>query len=141
MNVPAGFEPLSRSSPALDLIGPVHASGAGADLVLGLCVELKHCNSRGTIHGGILATLADVALGHATAFSTEPPTALTTASLMLDYAGAAKIGDWIEVHVDIQKLGSRLAFANAYITLDGQRIVRASAVFAVANAPTAHSKS
>jgi hypothetical protein len=29
----------------------------------------------------------------------------------------------------VQKLGGRLAFANAFLVVDGERIVRASAVF------------
>lgn len=128
----AGFQPLFRSSPVIDLIGPVYSRGEGADLVLGLRVEAKHCNMRGTLHGGILATLADVALGYAIAFSSQPPTGLVTANLTLDFAGTAKIGDWLEARVDVQKKGSRLAFANCYISVGVQRIVRASAVFLVA---------
>lgn len=100
--------------------------------MLGLRVAAKHCNMRGTLHGGILATLADVALGYAIAFSTKPPTGLVTANLTLDFAGTAKIGDWLEVRVDVQKKGSRLAFANCYISAGESRIVRASAVFLVA---------
>jgi len=100
--------------------------------VLGLRVEAKHCNRRGTLHGGILATLADVALGYTIAFSTQPPTGLITANLSLDFAGTAKIGDWLETRVDVQKKGGRLAFANCYISAGEQRIVRASAVFVVA---------
>ena len=133
MNGPAeGFKPLFRSSPVIDLIGPVYSKGEGTDLALGLRVEAKHCNMRGTLHGGILATLADVALGYTIAFSTQPPTGLITASLSLDFAGTARIGDWLETKVDVQKKGGRLAFANCYISAGGQRIVRASAVFVVA---------
>ena len=128
----AGFKPLFRSSPVIDLIGPVYSKGEGADLVLGLRVENKHCNMRGTLHGGILATLADVALGYTIAFSTKPPTGLVTASLSLDFAGTANVGDWLEAQVDVQKKGSRLAFANCYISVGEERIVRASAVFLVA---------
>lgn len=131
-NPPAGFGPLFRSSPVIDLIGPVYSKGEGADLVLGLRVEQKHCNMRGALHGGIVATLADIALGYAIAFSTKPPTGLITANLSLDFAGTAKIGDWLEARVDVQKKGSRLAFANCYISVGEQRIVRASAVFVVA---------
>lgn len=130
--IPAGFGPLFRSSPVIDLIGPVYSKGEGAELVLGLRVEQKHCNMRGALHGGILATLADIALGYAIAFSTKPPTGLVTANLTLDFAGTAKIGDWLEARVDIQKKGSRLAFANCYLSVGEQRIVRASAVFVVA---------
>lgn len=133
-DIPPGFEPLTRSSPVLDLLGPIHAKGQGADLILGLRVEPKHCNARGTIHGGILATLADVALGYATAFSADPPIPLVTANLTLDFTGTAKIGDWLETSVDIQKKGARLAFANGFIHVGTERIVRASAVFLV-NAP------
>jgi len=131
-DVPAGFKPLFRSSPVIDLIGPVYSKGEGEDLVLGLRVEKKHCNMRGALHGGILATLADVALGYTIAFSTSPPTGLITTNLSLDFAGTAKIGDWIEARVDVQKKGSRLAFANCYINAGEERIVRASAVFLVA---------
>jgi uncharacterized protein (TIGR00369 family) len=129
MSVPEGFKPLFRTSPVLDLIGPIYCLGEGKDLVLGLRAERKHCNARGTVHGGILATLADVALGYTMAFSSETPAALVTANLTLDFAGTAKIGDWLETSVDIQRQGSRLSFANSYITVGDQRIVRASAVF------------
>jgi uncharacterized protein (TIGR00369 family) len=94
--------------------------------------EAKHCNARGTVHGGMLATLADVALGYTMAFSSTPAASLVTANLSLDFAGTAKIGDWLEARVDVQKRGSRLSFANCYITVNEQRIVRASAVFLVA---------
>ena len=88
-------------------------------------------NLRGTVHGGILATLADIALGYSLASSTEPPTAAVTASLNLDYVGAANEGDWLETRVDFHKLGKRLAFANCYVERSGETIVRASAVFLV----------
>jgi len=132
MTPPADFRPLFRTSPVSELIGPIYCRGDGRDLVLGLRVESKHCNARGTVHGGILATLADTALGYTMAFSTTPPMSLVTASLTLDFAGTAKIGDWLEAHVDVQKAGKRLAFANCYLLNDKLRIVRSSAVFLVA---------
>ena len=120
MDVPEGFQPLFRTSPVLELIGPLYGRGKGADLVVGLRVEPKHCNARGTIHGGILATLADVAIG------------AVTANLSLDYAGTAKIGDWVDSRVDIHKRGTRLAFGNCYLCVGEERIARASAVFLIA---------
>jgi uncharacterized protein (TIGR00369 family) len=138
VEIPRDFRPLFRTSPVLELIGPLYCRGEGVELVIGLRVEAKHCNARGTIHGGILATLADVALGYTMAFSSTPPVGLVTANLTLDFAGTARIGDWLETHVDVQKQGSRLSFANCYITADSQRIVRASAVFLVAGQLDTH---
>ena len=76
-----------------------------------------------------MLTLLDVALGYRAAFSQDPPAALTTASVCADFAGAPKVGDWVEAHVDVQKVGSRLGFANAFLVVNGERLVRASAVF------------
>jgi uncharacterized protein (TIGR00369 family) len=128
---PAGFAPLFRTSPYLDTLGPFYSRGEGAALVIGIRIAQKHCNARGTAHGGLLATLADIALGYATATSRTPLVNLTTASLTLDYAGVAKLGDWLEARVDIQKLGTRMAFVSAYLCVGEERIVRASGTFLV----------
>jgi uncharacterized protein (TIGR00369 family) len=130
-DVPAGFAPIFRTSPFLEAIGPLYSAGSGATLVVGLHVQEKHTNARGTLHGGVLASVADIALGYGLATSTEPPTSMVTANLSVDFAGSAQIGDWIETALDIQKIGSRMAFANVYFTLRGERIARASGVFLV----------
>ncbi len=128
--IPEGFAPLFRSSPFLDANGPFYYRKEGEDLIIALRIAEKHTNARGMAHGGLLVTLADIALGYNIAHREEPPVAFLTANLCADFAGSAKLGDWVEAHVDIQKSGSRLAFANAYLLVDGQRILRASAVFA-----------
>jgi uncharacterized protein (TIGR00369 family) len=130
-NPPPGFEPLFRTSSFLATVGPLfYRRDPERGLIIGLRIAEKHANARGIAHGGLLVTLADIALGYRTAFGQDPPEGLITANLTADFAGAAKIGDWVEAHVDVQKLGSRLAFANAFLVVDGERIVRASAVFA-----------
>lgn len=134
-DVPDGFEPLFRSSPFLDTIGPLFCKGLGPDMLVGVRAERKHCNARGFVHGGVLATMADIALGYALAYSVDPPLSLVTATLTLDFAGSAKQGEWLQASVDVQKTGSRLAFANCYIHAGEVRVVRASAVFAVMDRP------
>ena len=132
MPAPEGFRPLERLSPVIEMIGPIYTRGGqGKDLVLGLRAERKHCNMRGTVHGGILATLADITIGYSLAFSTEPPTGAVTTNLTLDFLSSAQSGDWLESRVEFHKLGSRVAFGNCYISRGEERIVRASAVFLV----------
>lgn len=132
-DLPAGFTPIFRSSPFLDLIGPMFNQKSSQGLVIGLRAEEKHCNARGTVHGGVFSAMADVALGYNAAFSCEPPVPMVTASLTIDYAGMAKLGDWISVEVDVQKVGKSMAFANCYFTVDEKRVARASGVFNVLN--------
>ncbi len=127
---PKGFGPLVRTSPLIELLGPFYSQGTGTDLILGLCVAEKHTNARGFAHGGVLLTLADVALGYAAESSVDPPARLITASVSADFAGSARLGDWVEARVDVQRVGGRMAFANAYLHVGDRRVARASAVFA-----------
>lgn len=128
--VPAGFRRIERTSPFNELVGPLYERRDGDEVSIGLRIEAKHSNSRGICHGGVLATLADLALGYAMLARTGGKGGFVTAHLAVDYAGAAKLGDWIESAVEIQRLGAKLAFANCYLVSGGKRIVRASAIFA-----------
>lgn len=129
--VPAGFKPLPAASPFNELVGPLHEQRGDGVVALGLRVEKKHANSRGICHGGVLATLADLALGYALAVRIGSRKGFVTAHLDLDYAGAAQVGDWIESQVEVQRVGSRLAFAAGYLCVGANRIVRMSGIFAL----------
>lgn len=130
-DIPMGFTPLFRSSPFLDLLGPLYNKKIDKALVIGFRAEQKHCNARGTVHGGMFSSVADVALGYNAAFNGDEPVPMVTASLTIDYVGAAKLGDWVEVHTDVQKVGRSMAFANCYFIVNDKRIARASGVFNV----------
>lgn len=133
-NIPVGFEPIFRSSPYLELLGPIFNKKTGNGLVIGLRAEEKHCNAREQVHGGVFSSLADIALGYNAAFSGDSPVPIVTASLTIDYAGSAKLGDWIEIETDLQKVGRKMAFANCYFIVNTKRIARASGVFTVTSA-------
>lgn len=128
---PPGFKPLFRSSPFLDATGPYFYKPLDKGFIVGLRVEEKHTNTSATAHGGLLATLADISLGYVTAMSQQPPVRMTTSNLGLDYVGTAYVGDWLQAHVDVIKVGSRLAFANLLITANGLPIVTGRATFLV----------
>jgi uncharacterized protein (TIGR00369 family) len=59
-----------------------------------LAVGPQHMNSIGMVHGGVYATLLDVALGHAVGFCTVPGHARysTTVSLTTTYLKGARAG-------------------------------------------------
>ena len=128
-DVPEGFEPMDRGSAFLAMIGPVYCKRSkGNDIVIGLRVGPQHTNVKGLAHGGMLMTLADSALGIAiTIANDEKP--MVTVNLSTDFVESAHPGDWVEAHVDIQRIGGRLAFANCYLMVGERRILRASGVF------------
>jgi uncharacterized protein (TIGR00369 family) len=141
---PEGFVRVRRPrpNPFNEMVGPFYERRRGAEVSLGLRIEQRHCNSRDICHGGLLATLADLALGYAALAAGKTAggpdrdkQSFVTVNLSLDFAGSAKVGDWVESQVEVHKSGARLAFANGYLVANGVRIVRASALFALSGQP------
>lgn len=126
---PSGFAVHGRSSPFFDLIGPLWSRRTDRGLEFALAIDDRHVNARGLAHGGVLAALADVALGYATSSSQDPAATLITATLTIDFAGPVERGDTIIATTDVQHVGRRVAFANCYLHAGERRVVRASAVF------------
>ena len=133
--IPAGWAPLPRGSPFVQLVGPLHGKEAGGNLAIGLRVEQKHLNTQGVAHGGMLVALADTALGMVLYRAEDPPRPMVTVSLSVDFTSAARLGDWVEAHVRIEKEGKRLAFASCRVTVEDRLVLRASGVFAFVAAP------
>jgi acyl-coenzyme A thioesterase 13 len=127
--IPNGFEQSFLTSPFLELVGPFYIKDHDAGFIIGVRTAKKHCNTRGFVHGGLISTLADFALGYNAARSGDTPMKVATINLSTDFSGFAELGDWLEAKVDVQKVGKSLAFANAYIYANGKRIARASGVY------------
>jgi acyl-coenzyme A thioesterase 13 len=125
---PDGFVPYRRSSPYLDLIGPVYESADGP-LVLGLRLDERHTNSRGFVHAGFLVALADTVLGHTIVRSSSDPKPILTVSLTTDFTGSAHPGAWLEGRAEVRRDGSRVAFANASFHADDRLVMTASGIF------------
>jgi acyl-coenzyme A thioesterase 13 len=130
--IPEGFVPYSQPSPFLDRIGPIYECRTGEDIIFGLLVMDHHCNRRGIVHGSLLVTLADVALGKTAEWLNDPPARLLTTSIAYDFIGSAKLGDWIETRTDFFKVGREVAFANCYFRANRKVIGRANGQFKVA---------
>ena len=132
--LPPGFGPfVRRSSPWLASLGPLFRR---ADGVLGLRVTDAHVNFRGVAHGGMLVTFADSALGIALATDGHGLAGTGrglagTVSLSSDFLDAARPGDFLEAHVDVERRGGRLAFATCLLRAGERKILRASGVFSL----------
>ena len=60
-----------------------------------------------------------------------PGVGMATVSMSTDFAGTARVGHWVEAHVDVQRAGKRMAFANAYLVRGEERIARVSGVYQI----------
>ena len=128
---PTGFDPYAEPSGFLDRIGPLLQRRTEAGVVFAVRISEHHCNRRGMAHGGLVVTLADVALGKTGEWLSQPPVSLLTASLTVDFYSAARLGDVLEAHTDVVRVGRRIAFGNCYLRVGDMTIARASGIFNV----------
>ncbi len=133
---PEGFTPHFRRSPLTEPWEPIFSQQRPDRVIIGLYAREPHTNSRGMVHGGLIAALADNAMGLScvavlTGEGRKPEGGLVTVSMATDFIGTAKLGQWVAFDTRYVKTGRTLCFAQAFITADGEVIGRADARFRV----------
>lgn len=130
---PTGFSPHTRRSPFTDPFEPLFARIDGDNYSLGTRLCPIHCNSRGLVHGGFIATLADngmgLSCGVALANAGRKILMMVTVNLSVDYVGQAKVGDWLQTESTVIKLGGSLGFVETRLMSDDAVVARANATF------------
>ena len=129
--VPVGFERHFRRSPLTEPWEPIFSRRTDRAVVIGLRAADPHLNSRGLVHGGLLTTLADNAMGLSCALHIEGGPRLLTVNLSIDFVSVAERGQWIEIETTFVKPGRSICFAQAFVTADGATCARANGVFRV----------
>ena len=89
-----------------------------------------HLNEAGTLHGGVLATLVDTAMGQAVRSLTGDDDVPATSQLTVTYLRAGKPGR-LEVVGRVSKQGEHLTVGEADVEQEGRTLVHAVATFAV----------
>lgn len=136
-DVPAGFEPHFRKSPLTDPWEPLYSRRTEQAVQMGLRLAKPHTNSRGLIHGGLIAALSDNAMGLSCAqmMGGDTSRSLVTINLAVDFIGTARIGQWLTIETDVIRTGSTICFAQSLIKADDVVIARANGTFRVVPKP------
>src|SRR3954463_7552999 len=107
--VPDGFEPHFRKSPLTDPWEPLYSRRTHNAVMMGLRLAKPHTNSRGLIHGGLIAALTDNAMGYSCGQvingAMGGQSSLVTVSLAVDFIGAAQVGQWLAVESEVIRTG------------------------------------
>lgn len=96
---------------------------------LAFTVRDEHLNQAGTLHGGVLATLVDTAMGAAVRSTTEDGVPATS-QLTVTYLRPGKPGE-ISVTARVRTRGEHLTVCEADVNQDGRSLVHAVATFAL----------
>lgn len=139
---PEGFERHFRRSPVTDPWEPLWSRrDADGAVQIGVRLAEAHCNARGLAHGGVIAALADNAMGLTyvaalRAGGREGANAVTV-GLTLDYVASGRAGQWLQVSPRLIRAGGRMGFVDALVEADGVVAARASATFRSVEPPPA----
>jgi uncharacterized protein (TIGR00369 family) len=90
----------------------------------------EHLNQAGTLHGGVLATLVDTAMGMAVRSTTDDGEVPATSQLTVTYLRPGKPGP-LEVTARVRTRGEHLTVCEADVDQEGRTLVHAVATFAL----------
>jgi uncharacterized protein (TIGR00369 family) len=90
----------------------------------------RHLNGAGAVHGGVLASLVDMAMGEAVRSLTGENDSPATSQLTVTYLRPGKPGKLL-VTARVRKQGQDLTVCEAGVEQDGEALVHALATFAV----------
>lgn len=128
--VPEGFRPLVLKGPFDESLGALHYRRGENGFTVGFTVRRGHCNPHGILHGGAIASIADISMGISSRLPTRGRAKVVTASLAIDYIGSAVEGDWVEARSEVVNVGRRLIIVECGLWKDRRRIARANSTFA-----------
>jgi uncharacterized protein (TIGR00369 family) len=124
--VPEGFELFEPGKGYNSEFGAVYLNQAARKI--GFRVMEHHLNPFGALHGGAMATFADMQCV-AVKQDFEGKRHTPTISLTIDYLAPTRLGDWVEAEVKLVKVTSTMVFTQALFTAQGSIVARSSAIY------------
>lgn len=112
---------------------PQESPRPGDDAGKALTVGAEHLNRNGTLHGGVMATILDTAMGDAVREHLEEGQETATVSMTVTYLGPAKEGDDLRASAEVRKAGKKLVLVEADLMrpVDDAPIAHAVGTFTV----------
>ena len=113
-----------------DVLGVRVESADDGRARLTLETSADHLNDGGTVHGGVLASLVDMAMGEAVRSTLGDGDVPATSQLTVTYLRPGSPGT-LEVTAEVRKQGDDLTICEAGVEQDGRSLVHALATFAL----------
>ena len=127
--IPPGW--VARASKAFGThVGPFFEPPNGGVLQCGFLADERHGNKRGVVHGGMLATAFDTALGNASweAAGQKP---CATVQLNVHFIGAMKLGEFAIIDSETLKTTRSLIFLRGTMRVESRVIATADGVWKI----------
>ena len=125
---PAGYTETRLVDPFEIYVGPVFERRNTGAKRYALRADKRHLNMRGIVHGGMLMTFADAALGQAAWDATDHAPSVTL-NMQTQFLRNAREGDLIEVEPSLLRRTRSLLFIRGDFTVSGESVMAVSSVW------------
>jgi uncharacterized protein (TIGR00369 family) len=123
-----------KTVPAEDypaLIGPFLARRDGdGGWRYGFVAEQRHLNKGGVVHGGMLMSFADDALGM-TVWQSVGRRPVTTVQLNTQFVSPVRLGEFVEVRAEVLRATRTVVFVRGVVEVSGRAVVHADGVWKI----------
>lgn len=115
----AGWQTVALSE-FMDLIGPVWQRHTDESTLYGLLVAEKHRNRNGVAHGGVMATLLDMALGR-TSSDAQGGRKQATINLDVQFLAPVQVGEFLVAECRVVRATRSIMFMHGTLRV-GERV-------------------
>ena len=132
IEIPPGYEILRNDMGFSQHVGPfyVRKPKDGCTLAFGLRAQAHHANRGGVVHGGMLVSFMDHALG-AICFASAGRRPCSTISLDCNFVSPARPGDWVECTGEIGRVTSSVVFVDGRLRVNERVVMQAKGIWKV----------
>ena len=123
-----GFTETALIDPFEIFVGPVYEQGQPPARSFALLIDERHVNMRGVIHGGMLMSFADAALGQAVWDATDRAPSVTL-NMQSQFLKPARAGEIIQVTPELIRRTRSFVFMRGDFKVDGETIFAATSVW------------
>jgi uncharacterized protein (TIGR00369 family) len=125
---PAGFAPMQLIDPFELHVGPIFERSVNGCRRFAILIDDHHVNRRGILHGGMLATFADLTHG-AVVWDATGKAPCATLGMQMQYLKSARKGDLVEVTPQLLRRTQALLFMRGDFTVAGETIFTAMSIW------------
>lgn len=130
LDIPDGWD-LFEDKGFIDLVGPLFVRGEASGLrSFGFVAQPKHANLIGVVHGGMLMTLADRALGVA-AWDAAGGRPVVTVQFDMQFLSAVKMGEFAEMTPEVVRATKTLMFMRGSLMAGGRAAASANGLWKI----------
>lgn len=108
--------------PVAKLVGMQLASVGPGLATFVLDVDARHHNPMGSVHGGVLGDLADIAMGYAVISTLGPDETFTTVEMKINFLRPTFEGR-LRCHARVESRGKTIAYAVADVLNEEEKLV------------------